>query len=305
MSVATAKIEVSLPLSLSALNNRKAKPIRCFHLHFAPDFCDNSVGTGSESGDKKMKMRDHEGRRGAGSLPEDFPIMDAEGLLGKINDPAATPYERETAILFAETTSFNETQRGRLLSELACAITATRFSRNRRRVTVFGSAARKYAMNMDESRFEAYAEWLKPSKTETLSCGVELELVKGVCYRLSYVPVRRPAHFPELTATLAEVVHGYLSPRLILQKNYASIALQGIIALAILQAVCGERDTIRTLFRKAASLGLDWFCESMEHRLREARKAIEKHDAALAQSLGELIEGEWSAAVSNAGSDTV
>jgi hypothetical protein len=216
--------------------------------------------------------------------------MTATGLLHRISDPLATQRDRETAILFAETTAFDDSLREPLLRELGKFITKNRFTRDPDRITVVGSAVRKYAMNMDESHFESYVKWLRPTQTEALPCQVELELVKGVCWRLSYRPLSGSTKFPFLESALADIANAYLQFHLILQENYASIALQTILAIAVLQALSGERDKIGPMLQRATSLGLNWFSEVLDDRLEETWDAISEHDPRLAERFRELVD---------------
>lgn len=212
-------------------------------------------------------------------------------MLPRINDPKLTPRDRETAVLFAETAVFDGALRAQLLAELGTYIARNRFTRNRDEIMAVAAAIRKYAMNMDESRFELYGGWLRPSDTETLSSRVELELVKALSWRLSYLPVRAARTFAALSAVLAEIGTAYLSPRLIVQKNFAAIALQAITAVAILQALSGERTAITAMLERVSSIGLDWFSELLDDRLQESCETIAQHDAQLAQQLRQLIDG--------------
>ena len=90
------------------------------------------------------------------------------------------------AVLFAETVAFDDAQRPQLLDRLRDFITKNRFAIGEDTLTSLGAAIRKFTMNMSESDFEAYAEWLRPTQTETLSHHVELELTKSVAWRLVY-----------------------------------------------------------------------------------------------------------------------
>jgi hypothetical protein len=226
--------------------------------------------------------------RSAGQARHDSEGLGAVELLARIKNPKTAQRDRETAILFAETTAFNDSLRQRLLGGLAKFITKNRFTRSPERITVVGAAVRKYAMNMDQSDFESYANWLQPTQTEPLHHLIELELVKGACWRLSYLPVSGTTKFSLLESTLANIANAYLQSHLILQENYASTALQAILAIAILQALSGERDIIGPIFQRAASLGLNWFSEVLDDRLQETCDAVRERDPQLAERLRQL-----------------
>jgi len=84
--------------------------------------------------------------------------------------------DRTTAVFFAETMAFDETQKPRLLSALLQFADKNRFSTDDEVTTAVGSAIRKFAMNMPESSFEEYSDLLVPTDTATLSCDIELEV---------------------------------------------------------------------------------------------------------------------------------
>jgi hypothetical protein len=230
--------------------------------------------------------------RSAGQARHDWHTLGAEELLARINNPKLTPRDREMAVLFAETTVFNGSLREQLLAELATFIGRNRFTRERNGITAVGSAVRKFAMNMDESHFELYGRWLRPDETERLRSHVELELAKALCWRLSYLPMSAAPACRGLASVLSDVGTAYLSPRWIVEKNYAAVALQAVTAVAILQALSGDRTAIGAMLERVSALGLDWFSELLDDRLQESYEAISRHDAQLAERLRQLIESE-------------
>jgi hypothetical protein len=177
----------------------------------------------------------------AGSRGRAGPIR-RNRYLPRFEDPATDPQERDAAVLFAGSTAFTDEQRPRLLSALGAYITQYRFTRDDDRITVVSSAARKYAMNMDEPEFEAYAVWLVPEETEYLTHRVELELIKGICWRLSFERIAQKGEFPSLARTLCEIAIGYTNSRFLLQKNFAAIALNAIVSVFVLDAMAGREE---------------------------------------------------------------
>jgi Arc/MetJ-type ribon-helix-helix transcriptional regulator len=210
-------------------------------------------------------------------------------LLDRLEAGSTTDADRRTAILVAETMAFDETQRQRLLPALASFISAHRFASDEDTITILGSAIRKYAMNMDESHFGPYARWLQPSDTETLHHEVELELAKGASWRLTYEPARAEEGAVELTAALAGLANEYLSPRLILQKNYASITLHAVVGVAILEALAGPHHETEELLKRVEKLRVDWFSELLQRRIADACEAIEGHDPSLASTVRGIV----------------
>ncbi len=215
-------------------------------------------------------------------------VNSADALLNRLQDDSTTDDERRIAILAAETTAFDEAAKQRLLSALAMFITRNRFATDEDTMTVLGSAIRKYAMNMDESDFDTYAHWLQPTAIETLHHHVELELAKGASWRLAYEPTGAGDRLARLKTALVGLAGEYTSVRLILQKNYASIVLHAVVAVAILEALAAEDRETERLLKQASELRMDWFWELLQRRIADACKTIEKRDPALADAVREV-----------------
>lgn len=190
-----------------------------------------------------------------------------------------------TAVLFAETTEFQPGEMPRLLNVLTRFISDNRFATDEGTTTAVASAVRKYALNMNEQQFDAYARWLLPSQTETLGHELELEFAKAVEWRLMYEPLSVPAEHPTLLRVLSELCRSYLTPRLILQKNYAATVLHGLVAVAILEAVGGQQLQTEELFGLAIDMQVQWFSEVLSDRVSEAIEAISEHSPVLADRL--------------------
>lgn len=190
-----------------------------------------------------------------------------------------------TAILFAEITPFDESQKPRLLRELYQFIDMHRFCTDDELATAVGSAIRKFAMNMPTSEFEHYARLFLPTTTDTLSPGIELELAKAACWRLAKTASLRTGDFPGVEARLAELASDYLTPRLILQKNYASIVSHAVIGLGLL---AGERRD--ELVDRARELGIDWFRDALAARLLEMASKRRQYSSEGADDLLRLRE---------------
>lgn len=231
--------------------------------------------------------------RSAGQVRHDWRDLGAEELLARINNPRLTQRDQEMAVLFAETTAFGNSQRPRLLAELAAFIAANRFTPDANGITAICSAVRKYAMNMDEAHFELYGGWLRPSDTKRVTSGVELELVKALCWRLTYLPVSAAVLCTGLMAALEEVCNAYLLPRWIVTNNYAAVTLNAVTAIAILQALSGDRRVISAILERVSALGIDWFSEALDDGLQESYEVIDSHDPQLAERLRQLIGSEW------------
>ena len=234
-------------------------------------------------------------------------IQSSEEVLRRLENPDTNAVDRMTAVLFAETTAFESRDVSRLLTVLAAFITKNRFSSDEKTMTAVGSAIRKYAMNMAEDLFEAYANWLLPTSTEALGHQLELELIKAFNWRLAYSQIALTGVSENVLCNLADVCSSYLHRRVILQKNFASTVLHGLSAVAILEAISGERQRTDLLFKAATDLQLKWFSELLCDRLSETTDSINEHSPDLAARISKntsayLSEHEGSG---NARVDTV
>ena len=216
-------------------------------------------------------------------------LEDPARLLEKLESADTTPEARHQAVLYAEIADFTENQRVRMLNALFTFIAENRFTTDEDTITVTGSAIRKYAMNMEEARFNAYTEWLQPSTTQRVHHQVELELVKGACWRLQYVPVAGTPDIAQFRNNLRDVALDYLQPRLILDKNYAAIALCAIVAVVLLDRITGEREASEELLHRTTAMKLDWFAELVSHGLDDAMKDARRFNPQIADEVASLV----------------
>jgi hypothetical protein len=191
----------------------------------------------------------------------------ADDLLERLESNATPPADRLTAVLFAETTAFSLSQRPRLVRALFRFISPNRFVEENEVVTAVGAAIRKLAMNMEPSDFEEYAQLFVLTPTDPLPCEIELELVKAISWRLETLQPPNSGAYPTLETQLSDVAAAYLAPRLILQKNHASIAINAILGVALLN---GARQD--GLVNQTRHLGLDWLSDLVGRRLSDAAR---------------------------------
>jgi len=219
-------------------------------------------------------------------------VHDSEGILQRLENRALYRDDYAAAVLFAEVKPFRGEQRTRLLAALSGYIDENRFVEDEDSLITLCSAIRKYAMNMQESQFEGYADWLLPTETATLHHEAEMEFAKGICWRLEFEPHSWPAQYPHLTKTLFDLVDSYLTSRLILQKSYANTAMFGIVALHILEAASGSRvELVSKLREKTIGSGVKWFAEMVNDNLDEAVHYISERDEALGKKVTEIRQG--------------
>jgi hypothetical protein len=218
--------------------------------------------------------------------PNENWVYETEGILQRLENRSAYPDDYEAAVLFAEVKPFREEQRTRLLIALGDYIDEHRFVEEEASLVTLCSAIRKYAMNMHESQFEKYANWLLPTETETLHHETEMELAKGICWRLEFEPHSWPADYPHMTRVLFDLVDSYLTPRLILQKSYANTAMFGFVALYFLEAASSSsRKLVAKIHKKMVNTGLKWFVDMVEDNLDEAVQYVADRDIELAMEV--------------------
>lgn len=192
--------------------------------------------------------------------------------LTKLLESSTTHNELFDAILFAEITVFDKDQTERLLPRLFAFIAENRLSSDDDVQTVVGAAIRKLATNLPETQFEQYADLFLPTDTDTLPHEIELELAKAILWRLTNVPAIHAQRFSKLEGRLSELALDYLRPRLILQKNYASIALHATLGALLLN---GEQAN--SVVKGVSNLGISWFLDLCRRRLSRLCVQVEQH----------------------------
>jgi hypothetical protein len=260
------------------------------------EFAIHFLFSSSEARNYERFVRQEWASGGSPRVLEDEPKSDwlhePEGILQRLENKETFPEDYEAAILFAEVKPFRGEQKIRLLDALAKYIRENRFVEDHDSLVTLCSAIRKYAMNMPESRFEEYANWLLPTETATLHHEAEMEFAKGICWRLEFEPHVWPADYPVLTKTLFDLVDSYLTPRLILQKSYANTAMFGMVALHILEAISiASNGLVGHLRKKMLDSGVKWFVEMVDDNLDEAIQYFSERDADLAKKVTKIRQG--------------
>jgi hypothetical protein len=189
-------------------------------------------------------------------------VSSPDEILHRLESDATPADERITAVVFAETTSFSESQKPRVRRSLFDFCNSNRFATNDDVVTAVAAAIRKFAMNMPTSEFESYSNLFLPTETQTLSCDIELELAKAIGWRLVRVPHIDGGTYPTLASRLEDLASDYLVARLILQENHASTAMHAVTAVGLLK---GRRQD--ELIDRVAEMGIGWFTDLLSRRL--------------------------------------
>ena len=206
-------------------------------------------------------------------------------LLAKLQDPSISRDELFDAVLFAEIAKFDESRTQELLTRLFAFVNEYRLSQDEDVMTVVGAAVRKLAMNLQDPQIEQYADLFLPTSTDTLPCEIELELAKAIVWRLVAAPASLSRQCPKLVSRLTELASDYLKPRLILQKNYASVAIQAALGVLLLNG-----HHAGSILQSVKNLGIGWFTHLFQRRLERLRRQLmESADAtstAIATNLG-------------------
>ena len=201
--------------------------------------------------------------------PHDWRSSPAD-LLAKLQESSISRDELFEAILFSEIAKFDIAQTKQLVPLLFLFINDHRLSQDEDVKIVMGAAIRKLAMNLPQPQIEKYADFFQLTDTDTLPCEIELELAKAIQWRLMSDPTRLlTTNYPHLESSLTEIAIDYLSPRLILQENYASVVLQAGLTLMLLndQAACKILQSIQ-------DLEIGWFEELFARRLGKLIKQL-------------------------------
>ena len=93
-----------------------------------------------------------------------------------------------------------------------------------------------------------------------------------------------------LQTVLAEEACDYMTPRLMLDKNYASIAKFAMIACLLIDARQGSDEASCRVWSRKAGLSMAWFDRLVNFELGKAVESIGKRDMEFASRLNELVE---------------
>ena len=225
-----------------------------------------------------------------GSIPRTAPtppdwIDDQSGILARIESEKVGSDEFEKAILISEITDFADDTIERLLGALSVFISDHRFATDEDTIILLGCAIRKYALNMAPNQLEGYVDWLSTGEAKTIHNRVELELVKGVLWRLSYEPFKATGKFPKTLLVLHDIANVYLNRRLIFQESNVSIATQAVAALFVLSVISDDGAKIASTMKQVKDLERDWIAEVVEDNILEATDAISEYDLPLSKKL--------------------
>jgi hypothetical protein len=217
-------------------------------------------------------------------------VSQPAAILERLESDSFAEKDRLAAVLFAETKPFDGDLRPRLLNALGQFIEGNRLTEDADRMIYLCSAIRKYAMNMGQDQFDAYAEWLLPTDTTPVHHEVEMEFVKGLSYRLQFEKLTLPQESPKALEILSDIATAYLHKSLVLQKSYANTAMFVIVCISILESLSETHEAItEELLSKVDALGITWFQEMIEDNLAEAAEFVEANNPNVAVKLHSLL----------------
>lgn len=214
----------------------------------------------------------------------------SDSLLAHLESGQLSETDQRRAISHAESLAFSTSEKERLLTFYDQFIEASRFTEDEDEITAVCAAIRKYAMNMATGRLKAYANWMSPSAVAGPHHDIELELAKGAYWHLRYLDVEGDENLRDLQVALASVASDYLRPRLMLDKNYASIEKFAVIACILIDARLGKSDVSIRLWSAKCALAMGWFDRLVNFELSKALQTLGKRDEDFALEINKLIE---------------
>jgi len=195
-------------------------------------------------------------------------------ILEKLAQPTLDHDERRRLMIDAEPVAFALDELGRLLPILREFVVRFRHSKDRDDMVAVGAALRKYAMNMPPKDLDRLHELFDPSPIAAIPCEIELELTKTLVWKLTERPPDTDDVAPDLGDRLFDLLETYLRPRLLVQKNFAAIALNAALGLLLLRS-----RHARTSLDRLRKLEVSWFTELVVRRARWLREDIENRFA--------------------------
>lgn len=221
---------------------------------------------------------------------EDINDLPNADLISEITSNATDKKQKSFAVLVAETRTFPECEARGLLQGLGQFIDKNRFMTDEETVVATGAAIRKYALNMSETDFTSYAKWLAPSSTDPIPHEIELELVKALKWRVSNAKLEDSNLHNKTLDALNSICLDYLSPRLILDKNYAATAIHAVTGLTLLQSFADNLCQVESLLQRVAETKVEWFVELVEDSINDVIEQITGHSPVVAEKISESLK---------------
>ncbi len=266
-----ALIDRSLHEELTAAENRELADLqreaeKYFDVVAPPPMSDPVSGWEFDT------IETHEANSVHDTGPEVQWMNSAEAIIERLEWSDSPLVQRVQAAILAETIPVTTELRPRLLNGLFEFANEHRLSENEQTLVAVGAAIRKFALNMHGNMLDQYSKLFVPSETQTVSCRVELELAKGANWRLAMLAEVECKQATQLEYRLTELATDYLTARLILQDNYAAIALNALLAIVLLNGEKLQGLITRVESLRAGQHHMTWFRELFADRLMEAAR---------------------------------
>jgi len=209
-------------------------------------------------------------------------------ILSKLLDSESSVHERRAAVLFSSVTAFGDSEKESLLNGLSNYIEKNRFTQDESVLTVLGAAVRKYCMNMPADRFESTASWLLPSTVQSVSPIFEMELSKGIHWRLTSAPTGDAIAAPRLLDALEMASAPYLYASRLVSSATAAVAINLCIATLELGARMGEDDRLVRFTERMKAPENARLLRMVSRQLERDAKEVRDHAQEFAEKLKQL-----------------
>ena len=197
------------------------------------------------------------------SIPEQCEELDSQALLDELRSPR-DPQSRRHLVLVLEPLSFNGGQIAELRELLRQFIEENRDSNVPEDLVAVGSAIRKFVGILPADQLGEISFILESGHRAPVAPEIELEVAKMIVRKLTVNVSREPNFLPDLANQLADLARTYLNPRLLPRQYHAAIALNSILALALLRS-----DLLPEVNEILRPLRAPWFKQLVARRAEE------------------------------------
>lgn len=215
-------------------------------------------------------------------MPDQAPLSELgpSELLAGLRRPDLSAAERKQLVIEAEALPFRGQERDELMGRLREFIRATRDSNRPDDLVAVGSAIRKLVANLDSGGLAVAAELLEAGHRACVPLEVELEVAKCVVRRLAAHPDEAAKGSPELEKCLADMAEAYVNDRLLGREKYGAVALNSLLALAVLRS-----GRLPEVVERLRHLRQRWFVELVIRRVRRTAEQVAMRNGDVAAEL--------------------
>jgi len=159
-------------------------------------------------------------------------LTNPAAMLEAFGSATSSGQEVRNLALFAETLTFDGSQRARLLEYLWAFVVENRTSRDKGELIALGAAIRKLLAYLPIERFEEIPAILEEKAGMVVLPNIELDMTKGLVYRLSWDVAATTAKCPHLHDALHDLATFHSSRRVLGEEFSSAIAANALIALS-------------------------------------------------------------------------